>query len=488
MKYKLSDPSLVCCCSFINGDWHDSEAFFDVINPASEETIAKICEVTSLQLELAINSAAKVQGAWQKLSYSTRSEILMNWQSLILENLADLGKILTMEQGKVNAEARAEIAHAADYIRVYAQQNSIMDSPEAINALDNQDAKVYRRAIGLVTAITPWNFPCSMVIRKAAAALAAGCSFVLKPSELTPLTALALASLAKQAGIPNGVFNVVVGSNAQAIGEILTQHPKVAKFSFTGSTLIGKKLLQQCALGVKRTSMELGGNAPFVVFADADLNIALDAAMASKFRNSGQTCVSSNRFIVHKDVANDFVNQLKTRIEKLHIGSGDDPLAEIGPLINQRAVDKVGRLVNEAIEQGARLILGGKRAARKGYFFEPTLLENVRPEMTIFNREIFGPVIAIVTFDSDTEALKLANCTDLGLCAYVFTSCENKIAAIGSQLKVGMLGINEGRLSNPESPFGGVKQSGMGREGGRYGVEEYLDYQYVCRITTSSRS
>jgi len=476
----LSNLSLLKRCSYINGRWMDSENTLSVINPATETTIAEVCEVTASQIEQAISDAATAVAQWQLLDYGLRSEKLLLWRDLLLENQQDLARILTLEQGKPFSEAIGEISHAANYLQTYANQHSIFEAPETINAERNQNAKVYRRSIGVVTAITPWNFPCAMVIRKVGAALAAGCSFVLKPSELTPLSALALAQLAEQAGIPAGVFSVVVGSNAQAIGEILTQHAKVAKFSFTGSTLVGKKLLQQCAMGVKRTSMELGGNAPFIVFEDADLDAAVEGTFACKFRNSGQTCVSANRFIIHENIAKEFKRKLQIKMKSLVVGNNGQSEFHIGPLINRRALDKINGLLDQALTLGAKIIEGGKEIESKGYFFEPTIIEDITPEMEIFKREIFGPVVSIITFETDEEAIRLANQTELGLCGYLYTKKQSRIATIAQQIQVGMLGINQGRLSNTESPFGGVKQSGMGREGGRYGVEEYLDYQFVC--------
>jgi len=311
--------------------------------------------------------------------------------------------------------------------------------------------------------------------------MAAGCSVVLKPSELTPLTAMAIADLSLQAGIPKGVFNLVIGSNAQAIGEILTQHPKVAKFSFTGSTQVGRKLLQQCAYGIKRTSMELGGNAPFIVCQDADLEQAIKGAMICKFRNAGQTCVSANRFLLHESIADDFIQGLTRAIEDLTLGNGLQAESQIGPLINQAALDKIGSLIDQSLDQGAELIIGGKAQAVKGLFFAPTLVDKVSPQMPLFQREIFGPVVAITRFTDDQEMIKLANQSEKGLCGYLYTQDQKRIDQATQQIQVGLLGINVPRLSNIHAPFGGIKQSGMGREGGHYGIDEYLVYRYVCR-------
>jgi len=482
----ISNQSLIKTSSFIHGQWLGSEHTFDVINPATQESIASISEINSFQLERAIISAFDALSTWQNLSNAIRAEKLNRWQELMRDNVDDLARLLTLEQGKPFREARGEILHAANYMKLYSELSTDLEMSRKVGASIDQIAHVFRRPIGVVTAITPWNFPCAMVLRKAAAAMAAGCTVVLKPSESTPLSALALTQLSVDAGIPAGVFNVVVGSNAQSIGEILTQHTKVAKFSFTGSTKVGKKLLQQCASGIKRTSMELGGNAPFIVFEDADLDVAVDGAIASKFRNAGQTCVTANRFLIHKDVMQDFISRLIDKTKELNIGNGFEPSTDLGPLINSLAIDKMNRLIDKALTEGAELLLGGKRNFQengeqaKGYFFQPTILKSITPDMEIFNREIFGPIVVITNFENDSQAIELANQTELGLCAYVYTQNQQRISNIAAKLQVGMLGINEARLSNPAAPFGGIKQSGMGREGGHYGIEEYLDYQYVC--------
>ena len=490
----IKNKNLLLNSSFINGVWvnaedsqsnsEDGNSAFEVFNPATGEAITKISEVSCFQVESSINSAAKAFEKWKLIAYSERSKVLLKWQALLREHCDDLARILTLEQGKPLAEAKGEILHSADYIKIYAEQPQLFNGPVNQDAPLNQQAKIYRKPIGVVTAITPWNFPCSMVARKAGAALAAGCSFVLKPSDLTPLSALALAKLGEYAGIPTGVFNVVVGSNAQAIGEIFTGHPKVAKFSFTGSTIVGKRLLSQCANGVKRTAMELGGNAPFIVFEDADIEAAVEGALVAKFRNSGQTCVTANRFIIHKNIKKKFVERLIERIRKLKMGNGFDPENTLGPLVNQRAIDKISGLINKAKEEGANILLGGKPLEKEkcfdGTFFEATVIDNVTPNMEIFNKEIFGPVVTLIEFESEDEAIRLANQTESGLCAYAYTKNQKTISNLHEQLNVGMLGINAAKLSNPAAPFGGVKQSGMGREGGSYGIEEYLDYQYVC--------
>ncbi len=479
---KLTKQSLLKHCSYIDGRWMDSEQTFEVFNPASGEVISQLCESSASQVAQAINAADNALAVWQALSETDRARLLERWQGLMRESLDDLAYLLTLEQGKPLNEAKGEILHAANYVKLYSELAAQLTEPKPAACAEHQSATVYRRPIGVVTAITPWNFPCSMVLRKAAAALAAGCTVVLKPSELTPLSALALAQLSIEAGIPAGVFSVVVGSNAQAIGEILTQHPKVAKLSFTGSTAVGKKLLQQCAFGVKRTAMELGGNAPFIVFEDADLDAAVEGAIAAKFRNAGQTCISANRFLVQQSIAEEFIAKLVEKTKALKVGNGFDEVHQIGPLINQRASDKMLKIIDTAIEQGAQLLDGGKPVESPGHFFQPTILTNITADMAIFHQEIFGPIVSIATFDNEAQAIQLANQSDQGLCGYLYTSNQQRISRIVRLLQLGMLGINQARLSNPAAPFGGIKQSGMGREGGHYGIEEYLDYQYVCQM------
>lgn len=483
----ISNQSILKSCSFINGSWLASSCQFAVINPATQKVLAEVSEVESSQIELAISGAHAALSVWQQKSESKRAECLIQWQQLIRDNIEDLARLMTLEQGKPLTEAKTEVLHSANYTKLYAELTAGLFASEVIESPNDQMATVVKRPIGVVSAITPWNFPCSMVIRKAAAAMAAGCTVVLKPSELTPLSALALAQLSLQAGIPAGVFNVVVGTNSQAIGEYLTQHPKIAKLSFTGSTKVGKKLLVQCANGVKRTSMELGGNAPFIVFADCDIEAAVEGAISSKFRNAGQTCVSANRFIVQQDCYEEFKNKIIEKTKLLSVGNGLTSSTGIGPLINQQAVDKMRSMVTIAIEQGAQKLYASEFTKTEGSFYPPTILTGVSPEMALFNQEIFGPVISISTFETESQALALANHSELGLCGYLFTQDQDRIDRLSNQLQVGMLGINQAKLSNPAAPFGGVKQSGMGREGGRYGIEEFLDYQYMCRPNTSSR-
>jgi len=383
-----------------------------------------------------------------------------------------------LEQGKPLAEAKGEITYGAGYIEWFAEEARRVDGDvlQANNA--SQRIYVTRQPVGVVGAITPWNFPNAMITRKASAALAAGCTFVVKPAQETPLSALALAALAKEAGIPDGVINVVVGTSSRVLGGVLTQSPDIAKFSFTGSTQVGKVLTADCTSTMKRVSMELGGNAPFIVFDDADIEAAVAGAMISKFRNAGQTCVCANRFIIHEDVKAEFVEKLAAKIAELKVGNGMDDGTTIGPLINDRAASNVHKLVTTAVAQGAKLEAGGEWEA--GSFYPPTLLTDVQPEMDIVSEEIFGPVVTVLTFKTDAEAIALANATEYGLASYFYSQNISRIHRVADALQFGMVGINEGAISNPAAPFGGVKQSGYGREGSKYGLDDYSFIQYRC--------
>jgi len=479
---QLKNPSLWQTSSFINGEWHSSNNTFKVENPANGEVIAEVSEVTAGQLELAVKSANESLSSWQAKTVDERGNILRRWYDLMLGNQHDLAQILTAEQGKPFAEAMGEIVYGAKYIDWYLEE-----AKRAHGAIlpVNQKGKrmlVLKRPVGVVSAITPWNFPNAMILRKAAAALAAGCTFIVKPADLTPLSALAIGQLAIEAGIPAGVFNVVVGRDAQAIGEVLTQDPIINKFSFTGSTAVGKKLLAQCATTVKKTSMELGGNAPLIIFNDANMEVAIKGVMTSKYRNSGQTCVCANRIFVQKNILPEFVEKLTATIKELKVGVGTEEGVIVGPLIEKKAVEKVEYLVNSAIESGACLNLGGKRLnqSESGNFYAPTVLTDVTPDMDIFNNEIFGPVTSIISFETEEEVTKLANQTNYGLCSYIFTENLARIWRLSETLEYGMVGVNEGLLSNPAAPFGGVKESGMGREGGYWGLDDYLETKYIC--------
>ena len=398
----------------------------------------------------------------------------------MLTHQDELAHLMTLEQGKPLSEAKGEIAYGASYLQWFAEEAKRLYGDTIPAPSADKRIIVQRQPVGVVAAITPWNFPNAMIARKAAAALAAGCTFVVKPAQQTPLSALALAELAHQAGIPPGVFNVVAGADAKAIGEVLTQHPLVAKFSFTGSTAVGKMLTKQCADSGKRVSMELGGNAPFIVFDDADLDAAVDGLMASKFRNAGQTCVCANRILVQRSVYDAFVGTLLARVEALRVGDGLQQETNIGPLIDDKALQKVTELTQSALDDGAALLLGGKPHSAGKQFFQPTVLAGVNAAMAISQQEIFGPVAAIQRFETEQEAIALANDTEFGLAAYFYSRDIGRVFRVAQALQFGMVGINEGIISNAAAPFGGVKQSGYGREGSKYGLDDYTDIKYLC--------
>ncbi len=475
----LTEQALVKTTSFINGKWLAPTADrFQVENPATGEVLAYVSEAGAADATAAIEAAAATQPAWAALSAADRAAVLLGWQQLLLQYEDDLALILTLEQGKPLAEARAEIRYGASYLSWFAEEAKRLYG-DIIPAAADRQILVMRQPVGVVTAITPWNFPNAMLMRKAAAALAAGCSFVVKPAAQTPLSALACAELAQRAGVPAGIFNVLVGTNAQQLGEVLTTHPLVNKFSFTGSTAVGKTLLKQCAEGVKRVSMELGGNAPFIVFASADLEAAAEGLIAAKFRNAGQTCVCANRVLVEETVLERFLQILLPKVQTLKVAAGTEPGSAIGPLIEAKAVAKVQQLLDDALDQGATLLLGGKPHPAGPLFFEPTLLTGVTPQMQLFQQEIFGPVLAITSFSTEQQAIALANASDYGLAGYIYSQQLGQVFRLAQALQVGMLGVNEGIISNAAAPFGGIKQSGFGREGSRYGLDDYTQLKYV---------
>lgn len=472
----ISNKSLIKTNSYTGGLWLDASDTFDVVNPFDNSLLAQMSNIEIAQVEQAVNAASSAQVNWQNTTAYERASLLKKWAELMRENLDDLAHILTLEQGKPLTEARGEINYGISYLDWFSEEAKRVYG-NTIPALGNhQQITVKKYPVGVVAAITPWNFPNAMITRKAAAALAAGCCFIVKPSELTPLSALAMAELSLQAGIPNGVFNVVVGTNAKAIGEVLTTHPDIAKFSFTGSTAVGKLLTKQAASTVKRVSMELGGNAPFIVFDDADLEAAATGLIAAKFRNAGQTCVCANRIYLAESIKQPFLEIFTEKLKQLKQGNGLDDV-QLGPLINKAAIDKVSTLVNDAISQGATLHYQGEASAT-GY--PATILTNCSNSMEIAQNEIFGPVATIFTFTNEQEVIKQANDTEYGLAAYFYSQNINRIIHTANQLKFGMIGINEGIISNAAAPFGGVKQSGYGREGSKYGLEDYLETKYLC--------
>ena len=464
----------------INGQWVTSETTFPVLNPVDGSVIAEVADGGADIANQAVAAAKKAFPLWSGMSANERSKLLKKWFDLLIENKDDLAMILTLEQGKPLPEATGEILYGAAYLEWFAEEAKRVYGDTIPAPSNDKRIVITKQPVGVVAAITPWNFPNAMIARKAAAALAAGCTFVVRPASETPLSALAMAELAVQAGIPAGVFNVITGKDSQAMGKVLTTHNDIAKFTFTGSTAVGKKLIAQCASTVKRVSMELGGNAPFIVFDDADIDAAVAGAIASKYRNAGQTCVCTNRIFVQRSVLKEFSDKLTAAVRELKVGDGTVSGTEIGPLINESAVNDVNALVQTSIEQGATLEVGGKRLPNGRNFYEPTILSGVTNDMAVAKNEIFGPVSAIIAFDSEQEVIGYANDTEYGLAAYFYSRDIGRIWRIAEALEYGMVGINEAILSNATAPFGGVKQSGNGREGSKYGLDDYLTIKYLC--------
>jgi succinate-semialdehyde dehydrogenase/glutarate-semialdehyde dehydrogenase len=477
----LNRPELLAAGSYINGQWlNDATASFDVQNPASGATIATLASSGIEETRVAIDAAEAALPAWRAKSAKERSNILRNWFNLIMENQEDLARILTAEQGKALAEARGEIAYGASYIEWFAEQAKRIDGDIIPAPSGDKRLLVIKQPVGVVASITPWNFPCAMITRKAAPALAAGCTFVGKPATETPLSALALCVLAEEAGIPAGVFNMVVGQSSRTIGGEMTSNPKVKKLTFTGSTPVGKVLMEQCVGTLKKTSMELGGNAPFIVFDDGDLDAAVQGALASKYRNSGQTCVCSNRILVQSGVYDAFVEKLREAVSGFNLGDGAEDGVTHGPLVNAKAANDVHALVEDALEKGANAVVGGQRSELGACFYEPTILTGATEDMRVFREEIFGPVAPVFRFETEEQALAMANDTEFGLAAYFYTRDLGRIFRMGEGLEYGMVGINEGIISNEMAPFGGVKESGSGREGSKYGIDDYVEIKYMC--------
>jgi succinate-semialdehyde dehydrogenase/glutarate-semialdehyde dehydrogenase len=468
--------------AFIGGVWvgADSGARFAVKDPADGSVLAEVPDLSAVETRRAIEAANDAWAGWRGATAKARALVLRRWFDLIIAQRDALARLMTLEQGKPLAEARAEVTYGAAFVEWFAEEakrvyGDVIPSPQP-----DRRYLVIRQAVGVVGAITPWNFPVAMITRKCAPALAAGCPVVVKPSELTPLCALALAELALQAGVPAGVFNVVTTTDSAAVGRELTANPAVRKLSFTGSTAVGKLLIRDCADTVKKVSMELGGNAPFIVFDDADLDAAVDGAMASKYRNSGQTCVCANRLLVQAGVYDTFAERLGRRVAAMKVGSGLEDGVVQGPLINPAAVDKVERHIADALEKGAALVCGGRRHALGGTFFEPTVLRDVSPAMLVAHEETFGPVAPLFRFTTEQQAVQMANDTSFGLAAYFYSRDVGRIWRVAEALDYGMVGINEGIISTEVAPFGGIKESGLGREGSRYGIEEFLEMKYLC--------
>lgn len=482
---KLNNPELLRTQSYIDGKWVDAPdgAEFPVDNPANGANIAHVSNLGAQQAEQAIAAANRAFPAWRARTAKERSNILRKWFDLIIAHTDDLARIMTLEQGKPFAEAKGEIAYGASFVEWFAEQAKRVMGDTISAPLATNRMLVLREPIGVCAAITPWNFPNAMITRKVAPAIAAGCTIVLKPAEQTPLSALALAVLAEQAGIPPGVLNIITADsdNSIAIGKVLCASPIVRKVTFTGSTPVGRILMQQSASSIKKMSLELGGHAPFIVFEDADIDAAIDGAMISKYRNAGQTCVCTNRFYVHAKVYDSFVEKLAARVSgTLAVGEGFEDKVTTGPLIDDAAVAKVQEHVEDAIAKGAKVVTGGAAHSRGGRFYQPTVLSNISEDMLCMREETFGPVAPVVKFTDEAEVIRLANNTDYGLASYFYSRDIGRIFRVAEALEYGMVGVNTGLISNEMAPFGGVKQSGLGREGSVYGMDDFMEMKYVC--------
>ena len=480
----LNDPSLFRTQSYIDGAWceADSGKRFDVDNPADGSVVGSVPTCGAAETKRAIEAANAALPAWRALTAKQRAGLLRKWFELMLTHADDLALILTTEQGKPLAEAKGEILYGASFIEWFAEEGKRVYGDVIPPHMPDKRLIVLKQPIGVCAAITPWNFPNAMITRKAGPALAAGCTIVLKPAEQTPFSALAMVELAHRAGIPKGVFNIVTGDAQSSIeiGKELCANPIVRKLSFTGSTEVGRILMRQCADTIKKLSLELGGNAPFLVFDDADLDVAADALMMCKFRNAGQTCVTANRIYVQAGVYDAFAEKFRSRLGTLHVGRGTDTGVNVGPLIDEQGLFKVESHVTDALAKGAKLLFGGKRHALGGRFFEPTLLTDVPMNAKVSKEETFGPIAPLIKFNTEADAIALANDSEFGLASYFFARDVGRVFRVAEALESGMVAINTGILSNEVAPFGGVKQSGLGREGSKYGIEDYLEIKYLC--------
>lgn len=490
MSLTLTEPALLRQQCYIDGQWRDANDAtiaesgttaepIAVTNPATGAVVAHVPNLGARATDFAIAAAARAQKQWQGTVAAERATILRRWYALMLEHQEDLARLMTAEQGKPIAEARGEIAYAASFIEWFAEQARRITGEIIQPHQADKRLLVLKQPIGVCVAITPWNFPAAMITRKVAPALAAGCAMVVKPASETPLSALALCVLAERAGLPNGLLNVITGT-AKPIGQAMTAHPLVRHLSFTGSTEIGRVLMSQCAPQIIKIALELGGNAPFIVFDDADLDAAVVGAMISKYRNAGQTCVCANRLYVQAGVYDEFVARLSAQVAALNVGDGSEAGVEQGPLIDRAAVEKVEQHIADAIAHGAQVVTGGARHARGGTFFQPTVLKNVTTKMAVAREETFGPVAPVFRFNDEAEVIEMANATEFGLASYFYSTNLARVWRVAEQLEYGMVGINTGLVSTEVAPFGGVKQSGLGREGAQHGIDEYLEMKYLC--------
>jgi succinate-semialdehyde dehydrogenase/glutarate-semialdehyde dehydrogenase len=478
---QLKNSELLKQQVYINGQWLDADEgkSLPVSNPATDEIIGRVPSVSAAQVEQAVQAAEAALEGWKQKTAKERSALLRTWFNLIVENQEDLAVILSTEQGKPITESRGEILYGASFIEWFAEEAKRTYGDVIPHDKQGRRLVVIKQPVGVVAAITPWNFPNAMITRKVGPALAAGCTVIIKPASETPLSALALVALAEQAGIPKGVVNVVTGSSRE-IGGVLTTHPVVKKVSFTGSTGVGKLLMEQCSSTMKKVSMELGGNAPFIVFEDVDLDKAVQGAIASKFRNSGQTCVCTNRILAHESIHDAFLEKLVAEVNKLKVAPAFEQGAEQGPLINEKSVEKIEEHIADAVGKGAKIVAGGKRHALGHTFFEPTVLSGVTQDMLVAKDETFAPLAPVFKFSTDAEAIQMANDTEFGLASYIYTESLSRAWKVGEALEYGMVGINEGLISTEVAPFGGIKESGSGREGSKYGIEDYMEIKYMC--------
>jgi len=488
LKQRLKDSTLLRQRCYINGEWisADNDQSIDVTNPATGSVIGTIPKMGATETKRAIKAANAAWPAWRAKTAGERCAIIRKWRDLMMENQDDLGIIMTAEQGKPLAEAKGEIAYAAAFLEWFSEEGKRAYGDVIPQTIKDQRIVVIKEPIGVCAAITPWNFPAAMIARKAGPALAVGCTMVSKPATATPFTALAMAELGERAGLPRGVFNVITGASG-AIGSELTANPIVRKLTFTGSTEVGKYLMRESAATMKKVSMELGGNAPFIVFNDADIDAAIEGAMISKYRNTGQTCVCTNRFFVQSGVYDEFCQKLVTAVEMMKVGDGLEEETQQGPMIDMSSLEKVEEHVRDAVAKGGKLLTGGKRHALGGTFYEPAVIADANESMLLASEETFGPLAPIFKFETEEEVIKRANDTEFGLAAYFYTRDMARTWRVGEAIEYGMIGINTGLVSNPVAPFGGVKESGNGREGSKYGIDDYLEIKYLCMAGIDSK-